>query len=216
MNITRFMTHIDSMARQNRFEVDIFAPSIQLRMRSIRCQKATMPGKTLEVESIKYVPAGWETKHVKSVTYPQEVTLTFMCNETMVDREKIELWQNYMYNDDYSMRYPQGETGYNGTVVVRQLDRGGNIIYEVQLEDAFPQSMGALTLDMASSTIQTFDVTFNYRTWHSAYENSPDSSILGMLFKKGMRKIRTKVRRKGEDKLFKEGRTSLSGRMFGD
>ena len=36
--------------------------------------------------------------------------------------------------------------------------------YEVQLEDAFPTVLGAVNLDMASSAVQTFDVTFSYRT----------------------------------------------------
>ena len=58
MNINRFIGHIDQMARQNRFEVDIFCPAIQLRMRSIRCNKAAMPGKTLELSSFNKIPSG--------------------------------------------------------------------------------------------------------------------------------------------------------------
>lgn len=213
MNISRFMTHLDQMARQNRFEVEIFAPAIQLRIRGLRCQKAVMPGKSFEVESFKPIPAGWAKHSIKGVTYPQEITLSFILDSTFEDHQKIELWQQYMYNDDYSMRYPKGDTGYLGTVVLRQLDRGGESIYEVQLEDVFPQAVSGLTLDMGSSAIQTFDVTFNYRTWHSSYENSPSNSILGALFQKGKRKLKSKIRKKTEDKIFKEGRRSLSNRL---
>ena len=218
MNITRFMGHLDQMARQNRFEVEIFAPAIQLRIRGVRCTKAVMPGKTLEVESFKVIPAGWAKQTIKGITYPQEVTLSFMLDSTLEDRQKIELWQEYMYDDDYSMRYPHnhtkdGEKGYLGTVVIRQLDKGGSSIYEVQLEDAFPQSMSNLSLDAGSAAIQTFDVTFNYRTWHSSYENSPSDSILGALFQKGSRKLKSKIRKKAEDRIFKEGRRSLSNRL---
>ena len=218
MNITRFMGHLDQMARQNRFEVEVFAPAIQLRMRGVRCTKATMPGKSFEVEVFKPIPAGWGKAQLKGVTYPQEVTLSFILDSTFEDRQKIELWQQYMYDDDYAFRYPHnqtknGEEGYLGTVVIRQLDKGGSVIYEVQLEDAFPQGMSALSLDAGSSEIQTFDVTFNYRSWHSAYENSPAGSILGALFQKGARKLKSKIRNKAEREVFSEGRRSLSNRL---
>ena len=213
MNITRFMTHIDQMARQNRFEVEIFAPAIQLRMRGMRCQKATMPGKTFEVEGFKPIPAGWAKHSIKGVTYPQDITLGFILDSTFEDHQKIQLWQQYMYNDYYSMRYPKGDTCYLVSVVIRQLDKGGSPIYEVTLEDAFPQAVTGLTLDMGASSIQTFDVTFNYRTWHSSYENSPAGSILGALFQKAGRKLKSKVRQKAEDRVFKEGRRSLSNRL---
>ena len=55
MHINRFLTHIDGMARQNRFEVDIRVPAIDLRMRALRCQKASLPGKTLELSSFNKI-----------------------------------------------------------------------------------------------------------------------------------------------------------------
>tara|TARA_Y100001963_G_scaffold57872_1_gene80990 strand:- start:1185 stop:1853 length:669 start_codon:yes stop_codon:yes gene_type:complete len=218
MNINRFMGHIDQMSRKNRFEIDIFMPALDLRIRGLRVTTVTTPGKSITVEQFKPVPAGYAKNTIKGVEYPQEVTITCMCDSHMEDRQKIELWQNYMYDDDYSMRYAYNDTsgkqmGYVGTVAIRQLDRSGQSVYEVQLEDAFPQTLGGLSFDMASSDIQTFDVTFNYRTWHSAYENTPAGSILGALFQKGMRKIGSKVRKKVEDKVYKEGRRSLSNRL---
>tara|TARA_Y100001963_G_C6766667_1_gene442662 strand:+ start:568 stop:1182 length:615 start_codon:yes stop_codon:yes gene_type:complete len=203
MHINRFKTHINGVARQNRFEVDIFCPAIQLRMRSMRCQKATMPGKTLELSSFNKIPGGYADHVVKGIKYDENVILSFLLDDTFEDRQKIELWQQYIYNEDYSIRYPkEGAKGYVGTVIIRQLDTGGNTIYEVELTDAFPTVLGALTLDMASSAVQTFDVTFTYRTWYSSYSNTPSDSILGGLFKKHSRRIGTKIRRKVEDKLF--------------
>ena len=96
----------------------------------------------------------------------------------------------------------KGSQSYLGTVVIRQLGRDGFTIYEVQLEDAFPSVLGAVSLDMASSAIETFDVTFTYRTWYSSYANAPSSSYLGGLFKKHSRRIGSKIRRKIEDKVF--------------
>ena len=203
MHINRFLGHIDGMARQNRFEVDIFVPAIKMRMRSIRCQKASMPGKTLELSSFNKIPSGPADHIVKGVKYDENVILGFMLDSTFQDRQKIELWQQYIYNDDYSIKYPKGGVkSWFGTVAIRQLDRGGNAIYEVQLEDAFPTVLSAVNLDMASSAVQTFDVTFSYRTWHSSYANTPSSSYLAGLFNKHSRKIGSRIRRKIEEKVF--------------
>lgn len=218
MHINRFLTHIDSMARQNRFEVDIFAPGIGLRMRGIRCQKATLPGKELELSTFKQIPGGAPNHLIKGVKYDETVVLGFMLDSTYEDRANIELWQNYIYNDDYSIKYPKVSTGasslsadstaekgsqsYLGTVVIRQLGRDGFTIYEVQLEDAFPSVLGAVSLDMAAGTMSSFDVTFTYRTWHSSFANAPTGSYLANIFNKHKRRIGTKIKNKLAEKLF--------------
>ena len=46
-----------------------------------------------------------------------------------------------------------------------------------------------------------FSCTFAFRTWTSSYENTP-SGLLGGLFKKFSRKIKTKASTKIEGKLF--------------
>ena len=209
MNINRFIGHIDQMARQNRFEVDIFCPAIQLRMRSIRCNKAAMPGKTLELSSFNKIPSGAPDHVVKGIKYDDNVVLGFMLDSTFEDRQSIELWQNHIYFDDYSIRYPKAEPedtngGYLGTVVIRQLAQDGNSIYEVQLEDAFPTVLSALSFSNEGSAIQTFDVTFTNRTWHSSYENTPSGSILGALFNKHSRRLKSRIRQKVEDKVFRK------------
>ena len=218
MHINRFLTHLDEMARSNRFEVDIFCPGIGLRIRGLRCQKATLPGKTLELSTFRQIPGGAPDHLVKGVKYDETVILSFMLDSTFRDRQQIELWQQYIYNDDYSIKYPRvstataslsadsiaekGSQSYLGTVVIRQLGTDGFTIYEVQLEDAFPSVLGAISLDMATTTIQTFDATFTYRTWHSSYANAPTGSYLTNIFNKHSRRIGAKIKRKLADKVF--------------
>ena len=214
MKINRFMGHIDTMARQNRFEVDIFCPAIELRLRALRCRNAVLPGKNMTVEPYGEISSGPVRQYLKGVEYVQDIVLTFICDNTFEDKQGIEAWQQYMYGDDYSLRYPLGfksdtqlNPGYAGTVIIRQMDRGDNVIYEVELVEAFPQSIAAQSLDMSSSDIQTFDVTFGYRTWTSRFENEAAGSILGAMFQQGVRKIKSKVRTAVEDKVYKERRT---------
>ena len=67
MNINRFMGHIDQMARKNRFEVDIFMPALDLRIRGIRVTTVTAPGKSITVEQFKPIPAGYAKNTIKQI-----------------------------------------------------------------------------------------------------------------------------------------------------
>ena len=210
MRINRFMGHIDAMARQNRFEVEIFMPALDIRMRGLRVSKAVIPGRKITTETYSEIPSGPARKYLQKVEYDQDITLTFLTDSTLDDRMAIETWMEYMYDGSYAMKYLYADNGYTGTIILRQLDRADMPIYEVELVEAFPETMSGLSLDSSSSAIQTFDVTFGYRLWTSKYENSPSNSILGALFKKAGRKHRAKATRKVEDKVFKERRSLTS------
>ena len=212
MKIGRFMSHIDSMARQNRFEVEIFQPKIPLRIRGMRVSKAAVPGRKITSEVYSEVPSGPGRKYLKAVEWDQDVTITFLADNHLTDRQAIETWMEYMYDVNYAMKYPYADNGYTGTVVLRQLDRSDQAIYEVELIEAFPETLTGFSFDTSSSSIQTFDVTFGYRYWQSSYENEPANSILGALFKKGKRKLKSKVTKKVEDKVFKE-RGNLASKL---
>jgi len=211
MRINRFMGHIDAMARQNRFEVEIFMPALDIRMRGLRVSKAVIPGRKITTETYSEIPSGPARKYLQKVEYDQDITLTFLTDSTLDDRMAIETWMEYMYDGSYAMKYLYDNGGgYTGTVILRQLDRADMPIYEVELVEAFPETMSGLSLDSSSSAIQTFDVTFGYRTWTSKFENAPANTILGALFKKAGRKLRAKATRKVEDKVFKERRSLTS------
>ena len=207
------MANIDNMARQNMFEVDIFCPAIDLRLRGIRCQKAVLPGKSFEVVPFNEISSGPNRSHITAVRFPQDIALTFLCDTHFEDKLKIELWQEFMYGEDYSIRYPKhgpNGPGYEGKVIIRQMDKSDLPIYEVELLEAFPQVMAAQTLDMTSAAVQTFDVTFGYRTWYSSFEYPPENSILGAIFRQSKRRITSKIRKRLEDIAFKE-----SGKLLG-
>ena len=153
MKINRFMSHIDSMARQNRFEVTIHHPAIGLSMRGMRVSKATIPGRKITTESYSEIPGGPARKYLQKVEYDQEITLTFLGDSSLIDRMAIETWMETMYDGDYAMRYlhnDDGTEGYTGTVFLRQLDRSDFPIYEVELIEAFPEVLTGLSLDSSS------------------------------------------------------------------
>jgi hypothetical protein len=103
-----------------------------------------------------------------------------------------------MYDEMYNLQYPET---YKGSVKITQLGVDNYPIYEVELHDAFPTNVTGVSFTSESTGIQTFDVTFSFRTWSSSFENSP-TGLLGGLFNKKMKKIRSKIDKKIEDKLW--------------
>ena len=74
-------------------------------------------------------------------------------------------------------------------------------IYSVELLNCFPDSIGDISLDAGEGALVTFQVSMAFRSWVSSYENSP-SGLLGGLFNKYSRKLKSKTSKKLENKLF--------------
>lgn len=198
MHINRFKNHIDSMARSDRFNVEIRASKIDLRSRGLRVSEVNIPGKTMDVQRHGFGGGMPDRPYITGITYENEVTMKFLLDTSMEDKQLMELWQSYMFDEAYNLQYPEN---YHGQVIIEQLGVDNIPVYSVELHEAFPTVVTGLTMSAGSTEVQTFDVTFNYRTWSSSFENSP-SGLLGGLFNKKMRKIRSKLDNKIQDKLF--------------
>ena len=199
MNINRFMSaHIDNMTRTNRYEVAIHGPS-GIRSRGMRCTNITMPGKQVVFAETTEYGGGPMTKHANKVDYGGGlVTMTFMCDHTFEDKQKMELWQSMIYDEGYGLQYPDN---YTGSVRITQMGMDDLPVYEVELHDAWPQNIQEQTLDSTTGDIQSFTAGIAFRSWSSSFENSP-GGLLGGLFNKYKRKLGSRVKRKFNDKLF--------------
>ncbi len=197
MHINRFIANIDNMARQNQFEIEMFCPQIGLKMRGIRCKATALPGKSFETAPFGEIPAGAKKQYPTSVVYPQDITLTFNLDSSFEDKVLMELWQKSIYMEDYSLRYPDK---YEGTVKIKQLASNGLPIYKVTLHRAWPQAISNSTLDMESGAIQTFDVTFAYRTWSA--RSYFGVGILGGILNQGRDRLVGKIGEKLTDKIY--------------
>jgi|TARA_B110000483_G_C18142989_1_gene522277 hypothetical protein len=199
MNINRWKTSIDAMSRTDRFTVEFFgARESNIRSRGLRCTAVSTPGKTMVTSKGKYGGATPENSFLDNIQYETEVTCSFMLDSTYEDKQIMELWQSSMYDEMYNLQYPET---YKGSVKITQLGVDNYPIYEVELHDAFPTNVTGVSFTSESTGIQTFDVTFSFRTWSSSFENSP-TGLLGGLFNKKMKKIRSKIDKKIEDKLW--------------
>jgi hypothetical protein len=199
MNINRFLgAHIDGMPRTNKFTVEVHGPQ-GIRSRGIRCTGVSLPGRQVTSSEFSEYGGAPMTKYPQRVDYGGgKVDMTWMCDHTMEDRQKMELWQSFIYDEAYVMNYPEK---YEGTVKITQLGQDNLPIYSVELLNCFPDSIGDIALDSGEGNLVTFTVSMSFRTWISAYENTP-SGLLGGLFNKFGRKLKSKVNRKVENKLF--------------
>ena len=198
MNINRFLNHMDSMGRKDRFNIEIRCPKINIRSRGLRCTAVSTPGKTMVTTGKNFGGATPERQYLTGVEYENKVTATFMLDTTFEDKQMMELWQSYMYDEAYNLQYPDT---YHGSIKIDQLGVDNIPLYSVELHEAFPTNVTGVGFSASEPAVQTFDVEFTFRTWSSSFENSP-SGLLGGLFKKKMRKLRSKADRKINDKLF--------------
>lgn len=190
--------HLDNMTRQNRFNVEIFGPA-NIRSRGLRCNSISLPGKQIIYAEGTEYGAGPMRKHPNKVDYGGGLlTMSFLCDHTFEDKQLMELWQSYIFDEGYGFQY---QDDYTGTVKITQLGMDEIPIYEVELHEAWPQNIQEQTLDASASEIQTFTCGMAFRSWSSSFENSP-SGLLGGLFKKYKRKITSKIDRKIDEELF--------------
>jgi|TARA_B110000858_G_C17667603_1_gene410322 hypothetical protein len=198
MNINRWKNSIDAMSRTDRFTIEIHSPMTNIRSRGLRCTAISTPSKTMVSSKSKYGGATPQGSFVDNIEYEQEITCTFMLDSTYEDKQLMELWQSSIYDADYNLQYPDY---YKGYVRITQLGVDGHPIYSVQLHSAFPSNVGGVSFSAESSGIQTFDTTFTYDTWSSSFENTPEG-LLGGFFNGQVKKLKSKVNKKLEDKLW--------------
>ena len=200
MKVNRFLAQItEGIALQDIFEVNIFFDKIGLSMRGTHVIQATLPGRQFVTAQHSDYGGGPMRQYINKVDYTGTIALTFLCDNTFAEKQQIELWQNYIFDEAYGFQYHNDIVG---RMEIKQLDAAHNIIYEVELHEVFPLGILEQTLDAsAANTPQTFTANFAFRTWSSSFENSP-SGILGSLFRKVSRKVKTKVRKKLGDALF--------------
>lgn len=190
--------HLDNMTRQNRFKVEIHGPA-NIRSRGMRCTNIVLPGKQIIYAEGTEYGAGPMRKHPNKVDYGGGlISMTFLCDHTFEDKQLMELWQSYIYDEGYGFQYPDD---YTGSIKITQLGMDELPVYEVELHEAWPQNLQEQTLDSAAGDMQTFSCGFAFRSWSSSFENSPNG-LLGGLFRKYKRKITSKIDRKIDEELF--------------
>jgi hypothetical protein len=107
-------------AKSNRFIVTIPIPSViefdndTTRSLELQCENAELPGKTIAVQDVKvYGPSFKMATHKQ---YTNEISLTFLCTNTGIERQIFDDWIEYITPDQTNnMRFPGGIDGFSGS-----------------------------------------------------------------------------------------------------
>ena len=133
-----------------------------IRRTSLACESISFPGRNIDTspDTNIYGPV----REIATGFSYAEVSATFRCSSDMREKRYFEAWQRLSYdNITWSMQYYEN---YIGAVQIFQLDEEDNIMYGVELVEAFPKNIGAQTLDYsATDQIHKLPVTFSYRWW---------------------------------------------------
>ena len=133
-----------------------------IRKTSLACESISFPGRNIDTttDTNIYGP----TREIASGFSFAEISATFRCSSDMREKRYFESWQRLSYDTvSWSMQYYED---YIGAVQIYQLDEKDNRKYGVELVEAFPKTIGAMTLDYSNgSEINKLPVTFSYRWW---------------------------------------------------
>ena len=133
-----------------------------IRETSLACENISFPGRNIDTttDTNIYGP----TREIASGFSYAEVSATFRCSSDMREKLYFETWQKQSFNTQtWSMQYYED---YIGAVQIFQLDENNNRKYGVELVEAFPKTIGAMTLDYSNGNeINKLPVTFSYRWW---------------------------------------------------
>jgi hypothetical protein len=183
-NVSDFKSQlIGGGARANQFRAYLHFPTfvtagaLEGARAQFLCKSASLPGSTIASIEIPYRGrvlnvAGERTFQPWQVTIYNDVTFGL--------RNAFESWQAGI------QRYAatEGKTNpaeYQVELEIHQLDRNGATLKIYKFADAFPTSIGAITLDYDSANqLETFDVEFTYNYFTSNTGTDTDGSSFGV------------------------------------
>lgn len=166
MGIQEFKARLQnqSLADPSRFRVLFSGAIIETevsRELAFLCNRASLPTRTFSTQD--YSTHGPILKIPHQNTY-DDLVLGIYCKENMDQRKIFQEWQNYI--SDPSFNEFSYFDDYTTDIIVEQLGKNGEVVYAARYIDAYPITVGALTLDWAQqNSFHNLDVTFAFRLW---------------------------------------------------
>jgi hypothetical protein len=170
-NIAQFVALISAkggVAKKNRFKIEISIPGYNSGDISLLCESTSFPSKTIQSfdfssyrNSIK-IPTGFTN---------EDVTAVFHLTNDYYIKDMFDKWLNSIVNtENYFIAY---DKQFKTTVRIFQLNEKDQVVYGVELLEAYPISMSAVELDnSATNATQKLTVDFTYNYWKPIIINS--------------------------------------------
>jgi hypothetical protein len=152
----------------NYFEVmDIAESDIPNRL-DFMCNKADLPGKSFNTNSVKTYGAYFDIPFVDVYT---NTTLSFMVGRDMVEKHFFDAW-SYTIQDPETSDFNY-VADYATTMDVYQLDEADKATYGVRFFQCWPKEIGELHLEYGiMNTFHVLPITFTFRKWVNLRINS--------------------------------------------
>ena len=161
----------DGVARANLFRVELPPfPGVTRPEINLLCKNVNMPGRQILTRE---KTIGLQTRKVSYGYASDDITMTFQVLNDYGVKKYFEYWQSKAVNQtSYEIGYKKE---YAKPVKIQQLKKTQNatvddIIYEVELFDAFPTTMNQIQMSNDLDQLVELTVQLSYTNWKSNFE----------------------------------------------
>lgn len=182
MSINDFISRIkkDNAARLNRFSVLINNPVMgPNELVHLYCEQASLPGITIASQPTRTY--GEQREVVYDRTF-DTINLNFIVDRQYKVKEYFDLWIEKII--DPTTRLVGFYSEYAQNMKITALDIKDDGMYETEIFEAYPKTIGAISLDNNSKDIARLQVTFSYK-YHVNNRlvsmTNPDGNVRGSL-----------------------------------
>lgn len=126
------------------------------------CYECELPGKLIGTTPFRdYGP----TVEIPFGGVYSPVNMNFYVSKNMIQKQLFSAWHEFIVSNliNNDVAYYQDITA---TVIITQYDEGGNEVYRVILEEAYPKNVGQMNLSWdTKNEVHKMNVEMTYRSW---------------------------------------------------
>jgi len=159
-NLTAFKSAYRDYARSYLFYAKIDNNEYFQDINSYLVKSTTLPATTIDE-----IEANWQGHKYKLGSTPtyDDFTLTFNIDKMAEIRNKMLKWSVYINNPVNNSHGNPSMSSYFSDITLRQVNADNVTIQTFRLVDAWPKTVGEVSLDYTSKETASFDVTFAYQ-----------------------------------------------------
>lgn len=136
----------------------------------MNCSALCIPGMNIAFTPEKRYGIGTPANYANQKSFT-ELNMTFYESQYENERAYFSQWVDMIYNKQ-SRRWGY-YNDYVKTITISQFDRGNNLVYAIQLLEAYPVSMGPLSRGYSMDGPATFDIGFSFMEMKEIFVAQP-------------------------------------------
>lgn len=165
--ISKFITAVQTraIARTNRYLVTLNAPKSDKDGRDLAtlfCDATALPGLDFASSQSRIYSENREMPYERLYV---PITMSFYVDADMVIKTMFDKWQASVVDPETRVMAYYDDYIRDITIQVLQVSESASPPYQVVLHEAWPKSVGAVTMDYTSHEIMKLQVTFLYKWW---------------------------------------------------